>query len=161
MRSRPLNRNSLRAVISTLCLVFVVSGSVVAADTCPAFDKFSDVNCEDLSARLDNFAVTLGNDPESRATILVYEGTYRDGRRPRRGEAQANAARMKDYLVNSRGVSPARVVVVNGGYREQFAVELYACPKGVNIPVAPKLQVTDVKFRKGKISKREYKWSCL
>jgi hypothetical protein len=153
--------NSIKVVIATLCLVLGLSGNLVAADTCPAFDKFSDVNCEDLSARLDNFAVALGTAPDARATIIVYEGKYRNGKAPRHGEAQANASRIKDYLVNSRGVSPARIAVVNGGFRDDYAVELWICPQGVTIPVSPTRTATDMKFRKGKISKREYKWSCL
>jgi hypothetical protein len=151
----------MKVAIATLCLVLGASGNLVAADSCPAFDKFSDVNCEDLSARLDNFAVALATEPNARGTIVVYEGKYRNGKAPRRGEAQASASRIKDYLVNSRGVSPARIVVVNGGFRDDYAVELWICPQGVTVPVSPTLTATHVKFRKGKISKREYKWSCL
>jgi hypothetical protein len=128
---------------------------------CPAFDRFFDLNCEDLQARLDNFSVTLGELSEAQATIMVYEGRYRGGRNPRRGEALARAARIKDYLVNYRGVKPERVVIRDGGYRNEFTVELYLCPRGVVPAADPSLQRKDIKFSKGRIRAREFKWSCL
>lgn len=162
MRHHESTMSSLKPAAITLCFVLVLSGNLFAANTsCRAFDQFTDVNCEDLSARLDNFAVTLANEPVAQATIIVYEGDYRRGRKPRFGEAQAYAARIKDYLVNHRGVDSNRITIVDGGVREEFTVQLYACPVNLNPTPYPTLELLDIKFRRGKIYKREYRWSCL
>ncbi|HEX8847192.1 MAG TPA: hypothetical protein VF791_21285 [Pyrinomonadaceae bacterium] len=154
--------NLLRVAISALCLVLVTGGNGFATVTeCPTFDEFGDINCEDLSARLDNFSVALQTAPDSQATIIIYEGKYRRGQNPRRGEALANAARIKDYLVNNRGLSAQRIVLVNGGHRADFTVQLFVCPRGVTPTASSTVGANVIKFRKGKVSKREYKWSCL
>jgi hypothetical protein len=154
--------NLLRGAIVSLCLLLAAGGNAFATATeCRAFDEFGDVNCEDLSARLDNFNVALQNEPDTQAIIVFYEGKDGKGRNPRRGEARAKAARMRDYLVTNRGASAGRIVLLDGGYREEFGVKLYICPRGVGQMPLPTKELKAIKFRKGKIAKREYKWTCL
>jgi hypothetical protein len=126
-------------------------------------DKFGNVCCEDELARLDNFAVQLQNELDTQGYIIFYEGRrygycykYRS-RIPRRGEAEARVARIKPYLVETRGFDAKRIVVINGGYREEWMAELWIVPKGGNPPKpTPTLTEKDIKFRRGKIPKGEY-----
>lgn len=83
----------------TILLAFGVAGSQSSGIIGCAFDSFGDINCEDEMARLDNFAVALQNDPSSKGLIVFYGGRRFRGRLPKRGEAEARAARLKPYLV--------------------------------------------------------------
>ena len=127
------------------------------------FDKFGSICCEDEQARLDNFAVHLQNEPAAQGYIIFYEGRRysscenRRARIPRRGEAAARAARMKPYLTDRRGLEAERVIVINGGYREQWAAELWIVPGGAEPPKpTPTLKAKDIKFRRGRVGRREY-----
>jgi hypothetical protein len=64
---------------------------------------------------------------------------------------------MKPYLIDTRGLDSKRIVFVNGGYRESWEVELWLVPKGSNPPApTPTVKPQDIKFRRGKIKKRDY-----
>jgi hypothetical protein len=95
------------------------------------FDEFGNISCEDELARLDNLAITLQNDPTLQVHIIIY-----GGRVGFRNEALARAARMKSYLVQSRGLEADRVMTVDGGYRNELSGELWLSSRGVVAPVA-------------------------
>jgi hypothetical protein len=127
------------------------------------FDKFGSICCEDEKARLDNFAVHLQNEPQTLGYIIFYEGRRyascynHQPRLPRRGEAQARATRMKPYLTDTRGLDPKRVIIFFGGYRQEWMAELWIITQGAEPPKpTPTLEAKDIKFRKGRIPKREY-----
>ena len=122
------------------------------------FDEFYDVKCEDEMARLDNFAVSLLNDPASKGVMIFYGGRRFRGRAPKRGEAAARAARMKPYLVQRRGVPPDQVIVIDGGYSEDWHAELWIVPPGASMPTPhPTIEINQIKFRKGKANPRDYR----
>jgi hypothetical protein len=89
------------------------------------FDEFGDVLYSDLIARLDNFAVELMKDATSKGFLIVYRT-----RRDLPGLNHARAMRMKDYLVQSRGLPRDRVVTVDGGVAEHLTQELWIVPPG-------------------------------
>ena len=147
-------------------IIFVLMGGAALAQTpggAREFDKFGSICCEDEMARLDNFAVHLQNQPEAQGYIIFYEGRRysscyeRRPRAPRRGEAQARAARMKPYLTDRRGLDAKRVTVIDGGYRAEWTAELWIVPKGSEPPrPSPTLEAKNIRFRRGRIPKREY-----
>lgn len=94
------------------------------------FDEYGDLSWENEKARLDNFAIALQQNPEVTGYIYVYAG-----RRACRGEAQAHAIRAKKYVVEVRGVKANRILLRDGGYREELSVNLVLAPPG-----APELQ---------------------
>jgi hypothetical protein len=105
------------------------------------FDVCCGCSFNDQKARLDNLAVELQNDPSSTAYIFGY-----GGRTSRIGQADRLTSRAKDYLVNNRGLDPARVVMVNGGFREEDCVEMWIVPSGAAVPQPrPTLQPGDVR----------------
>lgn len=156
----------VKRVCETLFISLLICGSIYPVGVPPTemFDRFGDVCCNDEKAHLDNFAVTLQNQPGSQGYIVFYGGrrqSYPYCNRPlrlqRRGEAGARAARLKPYLVNSRGIDAARVIVIDGGYRESWTAELWIVPQGGSPPIpSPTVQPEDIKYRKGRIPKRFY-----
>jgi hypothetical protein len=110
------------------------------------FDEFQVANWEEVMARLDNFDITLKNEPGSNGVFIVY-----GGHRGRRGEAQAWGRCLKDYMVNRRGISADRIAVVNGGYLDTPTIEVWVSKKKGYIPRPSFTSIKNVKFRKGKI----------
>ncbi|HEV3470472.1 MAG TPA: hypothetical protein VG148_14210 [Pyrinomonadaceae bacterium] len=94
-------------------------------------DEYGDISFEDEKARLDNFAIELQNDPTAQGYVIAY-----GGRRARPGEARRRADRAKEYLAAVRGIDASRVVVVDGGFREDLTVVLWALPQGATPPQA-------------------------
>jgi hypothetical protein len=117
------------------------------------------MECEDVIPRLNNYDSFLRDNSGAQATIIFYEGKYSNGRNPRQGEARARVTLIKNYLVRVRGTKEGNIVIVDGGYREEFMVQLYACPKGFT--PTPNLTIEGIKFMDGKTSKHEDIWSCL
>jgi len=121
--------------------------SSIAPPNTPAvkFDEYGNVNFNDEKARLDNYAIQLQNAPGTQGYIIAY-----GGRRGRTGEAQARADRAKNYLVNTRGIDAGRISTVDGGFREDLAVELWLVPQGATPPTAaPTVQPGDVQTTTG------------
>src|SRR5215208_1086035 len=105
------------------------------------FDECNSCSYDDQKARLDHLAVELQNDPATRAYILAY-----GGRMSPLGQVEKLMSRARDYLITQRGIDASRLVVVNGGFREEDSVELWIVPGGAAAPQAtPTVQAGDVK----------------
>lgn len=148
-------RRSIKFIAIAICVVFIAHSYTLAQVVDPVrIDEFGDVNCEDEMARLDNYAIQLQNKPQTQALIMVYGSST-----GRRNEAVARASRIKSYLVKSRGLNAQRIVTINGGYQESLKVELWLVKAGTDlkqIQKSPTVPLKDVKFKKGKINRREY-----
>ncbi|MDQ3585266.1 MAG: hypothetical protein M3407_05785 [Acidobacteriota bacterium] len=122
------------------------------------FDEFGQITCEDIKARLDNFGISLQSHPEMRAHIIYYGGQYytdyRERRHlPTRGQAEAFGSLLKNYLINVRGISPNKLVLVNGGFRSEWGAELWLAPSGASAPVpTPTIPANKIKYRRGKLN---------
>ena len=104
------------------------------------FDECNSCSFDDQKARLDNLAVELQNDPSTRAYILAY-----GGRMSPLGQVEKLMSRSRDYLITQRGIDASRIVVVNGGFREEDSVELWLVPSGAAAPKpTPTVQAGDV-----------------
>jgi len=86
-------------------------------DLFPKVDEYSSLSWADEKARLDNYAIRL-KESMGRGLIVVYGKNARI-----REKLIKQTARASKYLQH-RGIDPARVLVVDGGYRKQFAFEL-------------------------------------
>ena len=74
-----------------------------------------------------------------------------------RGEAQARAEAWRQYLILERKENPDRVTLLNGGYREKWAVELWLVPHGAALlDSTPSVEAKDIKFRRGKTNWKRY-----
>lgn len=105
------------------------------------FDTCCSCSNDDLKARLDNLAVELQNDPTTTTHIFAY-----GGRTSPAGQANRLLQRASDYLVTQRGIDASRIVLVNGGFREEDCVEVWIVPRGAKPPQpTPTVQPADVK----------------
>ena len=90
----------LRKTLLVVC-VAVLWNSLTLAQTSNAtarkFDEFGDIQPSNLIARLDNLAVMLSDEPNSKAFLIVYRT-----RRDLAGLSSRYAHRMKGYLIESR-----------------------------------------------------------
>ena len=148
----------MRSIVCSLIIgIILFAAPAKALSPIQKFDEFGDINCEDEYARLDNFAIQLQQFPHAKGYMIFYGGRRFRGRLPRVGEAAARAARMKPYLVNRRGVPSDQVVVINGGYQNEFMVQLWIVPPGESFS-GPDSNVpaSEIKFRKGKVNKRQF-----
>lgn len=88
------------------------------------FERFGNIRSDEAHARLDNYVIQLFDlkekDPSWRGYIIVYAG-----RRSYRGEAQFKANCYKNYLVRVRKMDPESLFAVDGGFREEFGVDLF------------------------------------
>ena len=95
------------------------------------FDNYGELSFESESARLDSLAVLLTETPNISGYIMVYAGRIACP-----SEALIRANRARDYLMNQRGIAPKRIRAIDGGYRENLSVELYAIPTDADPPTA-------------------------
>jgi hypothetical protein len=90
------------------------------------FDEYPDIKSNDEKARLDAYAVELQNNPSTSAYVVVYGSCI--------GQARGRAARIKDYVVNTRGLDSARLVILDNTCKHDFSVQLWIVPGGADPP---------------------------
>jgi hypothetical protein len=114
------------------------------------YDVCCSCSFDDQKARLDNLAVELQNDPSATTYVIAY-----GGRTSRIGQADLLGTRARDYLVVQRGIDQSRIVVLNGGFREEDCVELWIIPQGATPPQpTPTVQAGDVRPAGGAAPRR-------
>lgn len=107
----------------------------------PRFDLYTNVSFHREKALLDNFVIALNDKPNQMGFIIAYAG-----KRSRVGEAKVRAQRAKEYVVKVRGYNPARIVVSDGGFREEAQIELFIILDSMCPPTAtPTIDPRDVK----------------
>jgi hypothetical protein len=150
-------------VIVLLILPLSVGGQAPVA--AQKVDEFGITNCDDWMARSENLSSKMREDESSLGYIIYYGGRVNiqpygsphTRRLPRRGEAFARAAAIKSRYVNGLGIDGNRIILLNGGYRENWTVELWLVPKGGRPPLpAPSLKESEIRFRKGRVREQEY-----
>jgi hypothetical protein len=121
----------MRLALCSLLFLFLTIATLQSASTqteknpAQKLDEFGDIPSSDLMARLDNLAIALQNQPNTNGFIVIYRT-----RRDLAGLNHTLAMRMKDYLVNNRGISTERLVNVDGGIAENLVQELWIVPSG-------------------------------
>jgi len=108
------------------------------------FTFYRNVSVAREKSLLDSFGIALLDEPNRIGYIIAYAG-----KRAPAGEAKAKAERAKSYLVRERGFNVNNLKTIDGGYREQLEVELYAVPDGICPPTAaPTVDPRDVQILK-------------
>jgi hypothetical protein len=134
-------------ILNAACMLVI--GNVLFARQTIAdprkFDEFQGSGWEDAMARLDNFTLDLRNNPNAIGVLIIYGGQH-----GRRGETRAWTRCVRRYLVNRRGTEANRILIMDGGYREQLTVELWETPDKHYLPKpGPHVKPHEVKFKKG------------
>jgi hypothetical protein len=127
--------------------------------------EFGITNCDDWMAMSENLVAKMREEESSLGYIIYYGGRVNippygspyTKRLPRRGEGFARAAVIKSRFVDNFGIDGNRIILVNGGYRETWSVELWVAPKGAGWPLpTPAIKESEIRFRKGRVRKQEY-----
>jgi hypothetical protein len=150
-------------VIPLFILVFSFS---VFSQEAKLFDKFSiSSNCEYIKAILNVFANELKKQPNAKGYIVYYGGRYypilKSNKKlknslPRANEAKSRTKQYESYLLIPEGLPSARFELIDGGFREEYEVELWIIPNGAKLPEPkPTVKASEIKIRKGKISNKE------
>ncbi len=114
------------------------------------FDTCESCSYDDQKARLDNLAVELQNEPTTTTYLFAYAG-----RTSRVGTADRLLTRARDYLVTQRGIDVSRIVLANGGFREEDSLEVWIVPSGAKPPQPrPTVQAGDARPSKNPASSR-------
>lgn len=147
-----------------LPLVFSVSAQT---DKATKIDEFGYLDCDNLMMRVYHAFLESKKVENSKIYVIYYEGKHLDlnssvydkkaGKyerkflNPRRGDALRRANDIRDYLTNYSDFSDESLVFADGGYRNEFSLEIWILPKGAELPKStPTLREREVKFRKGK-----------
>ena len=88
------------------------------------FDKYDKLSWANEVARLDNFAIQLQKQVRSKGYVIIYS--------PRR--VPQHLSRVRNYLVEKRGIDLNRIVLVNGGHNKKVRTELWIVPMGAEPP---------------------------
>ncbi|MCA1620878.1 MAG: hypothetical protein LC795_16530 [Acidobacteria bacterium] len=134
-------------IIQTAALLVVLAAAAAAQEppaSHPIRDRLplDDLPLRVLSPLFDNFAIELKNSPDDRLFLIVY-----GGRRGCRGYAARRGRVWKDYFVNRRGIAPERVLIIDGGYRENFSADYFFVPPGAPEPgPSPTVDPAEVHF---------------
>jgi hypothetical protein len=108
------------------------------------FDEYGDLDFNSETGRLDTFAIALDRAANLKGYIVVYAGKVACF-----DEASSRANRARAYLINKRGLSPTRILAIDGGFRERFLVQLYALPQNADPPNSvPTIAPSEVKIVK-------------
>lgn len=106
-------------------------------------DKFGVIGLEGEWARLDAFAISLNNDPELLAYIVIY-----GGKTNKYGELKERPKPLVHYLINNRKIEPNRIKIIEGGFREKFEFELWTShSEKMFPPLSPTVEPEKVIFR--------------
>ncbi len=106
--------------------------------------EYGKVKPDEEKAFLDKFAAELEADPSAQGYIIAYGSPK--GPKMEAFKAADNATQ---YIIKQRKVDAARLLPVDGGYREQFAIELWLIPSGADLPQAtPTLDPSKLKQTK-------------
>jgi hypothetical protein len=119
------------------------------------FDQFEGLfsSC-DLGAHLDNFVIELQQSPDAIGYLICYG----PGDKGSSSIVRHRLDYMKDYLVNTRGMSAERIQIIEGGRYEKlkdFYTELWIAPREALAP-EPRQFENNAKTFKGMFAEYEF-----
>lgn len=119
----------MRHLLLVICaLIFLPSPPSLAqaANSIPV-DEFSDPNCEDIWARLDNFLIQLNNNPTANATISISA---------KHGNLASNLyfeAMMRNYLIRQK-IEPNRIHIFRAQPTATREIKFWLTPPAAQMP---------------------------
>jgi hypothetical protein len=94
-------------------------GEKCCFDVFPKFDEYGRLPFDDEKARLDNFVIQM-RERNARGALVVF------GENPaERRKMLQRAERARSYAVKVLGLEPMRMLVIDGGYRNQSVTVLH------------------------------------
>ena len=98
-------------------------------------DEFGLVGDCEFSARVDALFIKLGNEPKSKAYIIIYRGSEDLPSRQTEGFFRRRINAFRNYM-GYKKYDESRVVLIDGGFRQRDTSlnELWVVPEGGTIP---------------------------
>jgi hypothetical protein len=87
------------------------------------FEEYGNIRSSIEKPKLDNFALQLQNDPSAQGYIVVYSGRTKYER-----GGVIRARQIKQYLIRTRKIDRARIIILDGPPRKRLTVELWIVP---------------------------------
>lgn len=155
----------MRKLFFNLLIVLLLS-TVNFSQTATKIDNFTYIYCGDFLLHMQIlYQDQIYNKPQNRIVIIYYEGKreftkYNDKSKkyekvienPKLGNALNRAKEIPLYLKMTRKIPNNKFILIDGGYREFFEIEIWTIPEGAELPKAtPTLERKDIKFMKGKV----------
>lgn len=115
-------------LLSSLLLLLTLAGVGQDVSGTSLVDEFSNPNCEDIWARLDNFLTQLNNNPMATATISMSA---------KRGEARDDLyyeTMMRNYFI-TRKVALERWRIIRTKAEESRIIRFWLTPPGARLPM--------------------------
>jgi hypothetical protein len=148
-----------RLLISFLFLVLFPLSAFGQTKQAQKIDEFWNIPCNEYLARADMMMIAQNDNPAAKIYVVVYEGNqkgsvYKNGNMtyrsvlPKPGLAKVVIESMKARLRKYKKPLD-NYVFVNGGFREDFWVEIWLVPPGAESP-KPTPTLKKIKYRKGK-----------
>ncbi len=141
----------------TAFVLCFTAANITLARTPLKFDQFSKLSCTVELVRLDNYGKELSTLPDTLGVIVVYGA--RSG--TRRGEVAARLFAIRDALVRRTSIDTKRIVILDGGFRDEFSIELWIIPSegrdSVRFLIAPDIPSATVRLRGPALSGWQYK----
>ena len=119
---------AILGILFLLSLVFIAQAQ--EKQKAVLFDIFSSPNECQIGANLDSFFVTLQNNPKTNGTVIVYQSK---DVLPADYDSPTNIRYYYSYP-RFRGFDTKRITIVDGGFREEMATELWIVPEGATPP---------------------------
>lgn len=114
-------------------------------------DGYGDLTFELEKEHLAGFARELRRAPDTQGYIVVY-----GGRCSTDSAALERAERAKEWLINRHEIDASRIVVIDAGYRETQATEIFIAPVEATLPeLKGSVQPLDDARCKGKTSRAQ------
>ena len=135
----------------------------------PAY-KMPEKDCATLKLKISNLLSKMNEVPDTSGYIIVYEGndeivvSNSKGKKttkqilPRAGEINLHIQGIQEMIKNME-VPDGKIKVINGGFRNKFAIDFWTVPKGAE-PPKPTPNLKKMKYRKGSISPQFPYWDC-
>lgn len=154
-----------KILLLMICCLFSIS-AFSQENKARKVSEYSWVPCGHIMALLDNVFAEQKEDPTSKLYVFYYEGkdhpqTVWNNKlkkyeekvfRPKRGNA-LNLAREVPLYAKGRKLDENKIILIEGGYRDEATLELWLVPEGAAPPKAtPTIVEKDVVFGKGKPS---------
>ncbi len=118
--------------------------SISDAQTAKKTDEYGSLDNKNAAARLDNYAIGLMMEPGATGYIIIYGGV-----KEKSAVVKTKMDFTKNYLITSRGIDASRLVLVDGGLKNEPSTELWLVPFGAQPPVAaPTVERKPVKPKK-------------
>ena len=157
-----------------LIFIFVLAFSISAqTDEAKQIDEFGIPPCGDMLARSDWIYSNLQSSPDSKIYVIYYGGRFRKERiwdkrtksynkiqleYPHRDDALNRAKAIPFYLTTEKSFSTVerntlkdKVVLINGGFRQNIEMEIWIVPQNAAPPKpSPTVDEKDIKFRTDK-----------